>query len=242
MTTLATVLVFTATAAASWLRSPPVSSPRAAISLAAPQQLADAPQQPSSLDQVADDFGAALAAAWTGSSSVELSRLAQVVRADAEVVTPVWKCSQRAEYESEIAGAREFFSALSPPAFTVLSRRQLRDGRVKVAWMLGVEWPAVWRPRINILGESTLTIDASASAAGAPSVRRVEERWHQSSSNAFKLQLLPKLRDVFSLYATPTAEHVPMPIVGDGNGYELRRLPPMLALQAGTRHCQKDRL
>jgi len=48
----------------------------------------------------------------------------------------------------------------------------------------------------------------------------------------FTTQVLPKWRDITCLWATPTAEHVPIPVVGGGKGYELRRLPPMLALQA----------
>ena len=106
------------------------------------------------------------------------------------------------------------------------------DGRLQLTWMLGVEWPAVWRPRINVLGESILTL-ADASGSAAPTlVRRVDERWHQSPLAAFLTQLLPKARDFLSLYASPTAEHLPMPVVGGGDGYDLVRLPPFLALQA----------
>lgn len=37
-----------------------------------------------------------------------------------------------------------------------------------------------------------------------------------------------------SLYNSPTAEHVPQKVERVGRGYELRRLPPMLAVQAET--------
>ena len=51
--------------------------------------------------------------------------------------------------------------AKAAPALTVLSHRQLGAGRAQLTWVLGLEWPAVWRPRINILGESILTIEAA---------------------------------------------------------------------------------
>ena len=172
-------------------------------------------------------FGAALSAAWSSGSA----QLSGTMRSDCVVNTPVWKCADRAAYESELAGANEFFKALSAPALTVLSSRKLRDGRVQLSWSLGVEWPAIWRPRINILGESTLSF-SSGGGGGAPLVSRVEERWHQSPNEAFTSQVLPKFRDLSSLWCSPTAEHVPMPVVGSGDGYELRRLPPMLALQS----------
>ena len=183
-------------------------------------------QQPTEATTSADAalaFGAALSAAW---GKGDFSALKSTLRVDCVVETPLWQCDDRAAYESELAESRNFFSSLSRPALTVLSNRPMGDGRAQLTWVLGVEWPAVWRPRVNILGESILTI------APGGSVTRVDERWHQKPIEAFTSQVLPRFRDIASVYCTPTAEHLPLPIIGGGNGYELKRVPPMLALQS----------
>ena len=168
-------------------------------------------------------FGEALSSLWrTG----EAPQLAAAMLPDAQVETPVWKCDGRDEFVSELQDAYGFFSERSPPTLNVLSHRRLGDGQVKLFWTLGLEWPAIWRPRINILGESTLRLTADHKVAS------IVETWHQSPREAFFSQALPKFRDWASLWATPTAEHLPMATVGDGDGYVLKRTPPMLALQA----------
>lgn len=134
----------------------------------------------------------------------------------------VFKCS------IWISEAQAFFRNLSAPALKVLSQDALDDGRVTVQWMLGIEWPAIWRPRINILGESTLTISA---VAGSLQITRIDESWHQSPLQAFTEQVLPKFRDIASFWNSPTAEYLPMPVVSSRNGYDVMRIPPMLALQ-----------
>jgi hypothetical protein len=180
--------------------------------------------------QAALEFGTALAKAWS-SGSVQLG---ESMSAECSVQTPVWTCSNREAYEKELKESQSFFSPLSAPSLTVLSSRALRDGRVQLSWMLSLEWPAVWRPRLNLLGESTITFTPASGADGAPRVSRVVERWHASPSEVFLSQVLPRWRDLTSLQATPTAEQVPMPVVERCDGYELKRLPPMLALQAET--------
>lgn len=179
-------------------------------------------------EEAALKFGAALSRTWATGSAAFDAVLALGCRVD----TPVWKCKDRAEFEAQLKGAHSFLSALSAPTLTVLSSRALKDGRVQLSWMLGVEWPAVWRPRVNLLGESTLTFARPAAEGAVPLVSSIVERWHQSPSDAFFSQMLPKLRDVASLQATPTAEHVPLPVLERCDGYEVRRVPPLRVLQA----------
>ena len=167
-------------------------------------------------------FGAALAAVWNGESD----SLAPLLDRDCRVQTPLWSCAGRAAYEKELVESRTFYSALSKPALTVLSHRPLDDGRVQLTWQLGVEWPAVWRPRVNILGESVLTLGRDGLVAA------VAEEWHQTPKDVFLSQVLPKFRDVSSQWATPLAESAPLPVVGKGDGFELRRVPPMRCLLA----------
>lgn len=170
---------------------------------------------------LAKAFGAALSDAYcTGTI-----RLSETVRESASIETPLWKCENREKYEKELAEAWEFYSKVSPPSLTVLDHRKLPDGRVVVEWMLGVEWPAIWRPRINILGESILTV-------GKSRISEIKETWHQTPSQAFSTQLLPKIRDIAAVWSSPTAEHLPMPVIKEGDGYELVRIPGMLALQS----------
>lgn len=143
-------------------------------------------------------FGAALSRAWAGDG---LS-LAQLVP-DVAVDTPVWTCKDRATYEAELSNAARFFGALSTPTLIVLSHSDLDgDGtRAKVEWMLGVEWPAVWRPRINLLGTSVLTV--SRNNGGVPTVVRVKETWHQTPLEVFLSQVCPSHCSLHPLPANP---------------------------------------
>ena len=73
-------------------------------------------------------FGAALSAAWA--SGTASGHFSETMHADCATTTPMWKCADRASYESELKGAQQFFSALSVPSLDVLSSRQVSDGRV----------------------------------------------------------------------------------------------------------------
>ena len=84
---------------------------------------------------------------------------------------------------------------------------------------------------MNLLGESLLTL-GDAPFEGGPRIGLVEEKWHQSPAEAFFSQVLPKWRDVSSIWCSPTAEHYPLETVARKSGYKLVRVPPMLALQS----------
>ena len=103
--------------------------------------------------EVAQRFGSALQLAWRANDS---SLLRQVLPTDATVTTPLWQCADRTDYERELLEVAAFFSERATPVLSVLSHRRVRAGTYAVRWMLAVEWPAVWRARVNILGESEL--------------------------------------------------------------------------------------
>ncbi len=194
----------------------------------APEPLAPEPLRPPPAPELeaAMAFGAAYSQAWSG----DMSALRQVLDAGASVQTPAWSCSDRDAFESELAQASSFLAQCAPPSLQIISHKKLGERRALVSWMLGVEWPAAWRPRVNILGQTTLEL-ASARGGGGLAVVGVSEEWHQSPLDAALSQLLPKLCDVLGLWSSPTAEHMPAWPAGKGDGYELRRLPPMLCLQ-----------
>ena len=182
--------------------------------------------------EVAQRFGSALQLAWRANDS---SLLRQVLPSDATVTTPLWQCADRTDYERELLEVAAFFSERATPVLSVLSHRRVRAGTYAVRWMLAVEWPAVWRARVNILGESELALERRGGTDGAaPIVRAVVERWHQPPREVFATQVLPRLRDVLSVWNAPTAEHVPLETLPTAAGatYELVQLPPMLAVQA----------
>ena len=184
--------------------------------------------KPAIREQAALAFGAALTSAWAGSPA----DLVELLHPDARVETPMWSCGSRKEYTSELMDAQSFFSPLSQPSMLVISHKVLGDDRAQVSWMLGVEWPAAWRPRVSILGQSTLKFKSQGDGANRPCICSIEESWHQSPNEAFFSQVLPRPRDILSLWASPTAETFPLQVVSKRKMYELIRLPPMIALQA----------
>ena len=179
--------------------------------------------------QAAAAYGAALALAWRNDTTM----LKQVVRPTVDVVTPLWKTGNRDEYEEALLELASFFGERATPTLTVLSQSARGDGSAQLSWHLSVEWPSIWRSRVNLVGESVLTFDPAAASAGAlPAVRSVRETWHQSPAEAFVKQVLPRPRDIFTAWCSPTAEAVAQPVIMRKGGIELRRLPSMLALQA----------
>lgn len=175
-------------------------------------------------------YGEALASAWAGDSPLLLR---QVLSTDAAINTPLWECKGQLAYEEELTESRDFFSSYSKPTFAVLSSKQLRPGVAQLQWMLSVEWPSVWRARVNILGESHLELEQVGSGDEAATViSAVQESWHESPQSVFTNQVLPRWRDLFSLWNSPTAEHMPLRIEAQRKDYALAWMPPCLAVQA----------
>ena len=183
----------------------------------------------------ASSFGAALARAW----QQDPTALRELLGRDVVVDTPIWSCTDAADYLEKLGEAAVFFGGsddefgrageTAPAQLNVLSEQQLPSGETRVEWVLGVEWPSLWRARVNLLGESLVRFDSAGER-----VRELTETWHQSPQQAFVEQVLPRRRDLMSLYNSPTAEHVPQKLERVGRGYEVRRLPPMLTVQAET--------
>jgi hypothetical protein len=193
-----------------------------------PPPLATAATATSSSPELAaaQGFGLAYAQAWRGATEP----LRALLLPDASAETPVWKCADRSAFESDLGSAAVFFGARAPPALAVISCRRLGERRAQLTWSLSVEWPAMWRPRANLLGQTTLELSAPR-ADGTLGVAALREVWHQRPRDVLASQVLPKLSDVLSVYASPTAERVPMWPAGGGKGYELRRVPPLTVLQ-----------
>ena len=179
---------------------------------------------------VALAFGQALSQAWLNDKAL----LLQLLSDDVVVETPIWQCEGRDAYMESLGEAAEFFARAHPPTLQVLSQRQLGPGRASVEWVLGVEWPSLWSARVNLLGESVVRYDAGGANGERALVREVRETWHQTPREAFFRQVVPRRRDWMSLWNAPTAEHVPQKCLQKCDGYDLRQLPPMLAVQAET--------
>ncbi|KAL3924377.1 MAG: hypothetical protein SGPRY_003932 [Prymnesium sp.] len=156
------------------------------------------------------------------------------MRADSDIETPLWKTKSLAEYEEVLLEFADFFGARATPTLSLLSHAALPDGSVKLSWQLSAEWPSMWRSRINLIGQSVLTFAPSSSPSSPSLVRSVRETWHQKPAEAFFKQVLPKPRDVATFWCSPTAEEIPQPLVQRLGGIEIRKLPPMLALQASV--------
>ena len=188
--------------------------------------LAAADDAPTAEATAALAYGAALASAWAGESPTMRRELRS---ADAAVSTPLWECKGEQAYEDALLESVDFFSSYSKPTLSLLSSEQIRPGVARLEWMLSVEWPSIWRARVNILGESELELRSSHPTTLVTAVR---ESWHQSPQRVFASQVLPRWRDLFSLWNSPTAEHVPLRVMGEREGYTLAGMPPGLAVQA----------
>ena len=148
----------------------------------------------------------ALVEAWKGDDA----GLGRMLLPETRVETPIWSCASARDYLDELAGACRFFTnaGRTPPALAVLSTGVVRPGVAKVQWSLGVEWPSAWRSRVNLLAESELLLESGGGGGGGPRVRAIKETWHEAPLDVFGRQVTPRLRDLVSLWNSPTAEHV----------------------------------
>jgi hypothetical protein len=170
-------------------------------------------------------FGRALTEAWSGDDGLMRSVLAP----RASVTTPIWTCADAAEYLRELKSALDFLNndGRMPPTLIVLSVKSSQPGVQVVQWMLGLEWPSVWRSKVNILGESRLVLSADGAA-----IASVTEKWHQTPFQIFLEQISPRFRDFISLWNSPTAENVPLRVDASNKEYSVVTLPAMTAVQA----------
>ena len=53
-----------------------------------------------------------------------------------------------------------------------------------------------------------LLLESGGGGGGGPRVRAIKETWHEAPLDVFGRQVTPRLRDLVSLWNSPTAEHV----------------------------------
>lgn len=161
------------------------------------------------------------------------AQLASHFSDDVKVASPVWSASSRTEWEAEVANLGKF---LIDPSFEVLSVQRDSESGARVEWLASGTWPLPWRPRAVVLGSSTLELEARSS--GPAQVVRVTDALHTSLLDVLTSQLMPNWEDVYNLYNSPPAETKPYRVVRKAGSYEVRWLPPGLALQCEVRSDQ----
>jgi hypothetical protein len=155
------------------------------------------------------------------------------------VLSTIWPSSSRAEWEQQIF---QFGQFLTDPMYEVLSVES-NERSATVDWMISGTWPLPWRPRALALGKSTLELAAAGS--GGTQVVSVTEKLTTSPLEVLGMQLLPNWEDVYNMYNTPPAETRPYRVLRRARSYELRWVPPALAIQAdvftGEYPCARSR-
>lgn len=147
-----------------------------------------------------------------------------------QVAGPVWTASSRSEWEREISAICSF---LIDPSLEVFSVEPDGESAVHIEWLASGTWPLPWRPRALALGSSRLEFEPQS--AGTPHVVRMTDKLHTSLPEILLTQLLPNWEDVYSLYNSPPAELRPYRVLRKAKNYELRWLPPSLAIQCELR-------
>ncbi|KAJ1633666.1 hypothetical protein T492DRAFT_978985 [Pavlovales sp. CCMP2436] len=175
-----------------------------------------------SVAETATDAMASLADAFAAGRP-----LSSAFGANVKVASALWSATGRADLERQVAGFGKF---LIEPTLEVLSVQAAGPTRATVEWMVSGTWPLPWRPRALALGTSTL--DFGFSSAGALEVVSCEEALVTNPLEVLLRQLMPNWEDVFNQYNTPPAETRPYRVLRRAKGYELRWMPPTLALES----------
>lgn len=127
------------------------------------------------------------------------------------------------------AAARELGAFFIEPRLDALSARQLGEDEVEVQWRFSGTWPTAWRPRLVLLGSSTLTLGSASD--GSRLVVSMRDTLEQPLAISLVSQVLPNWEDVYNLFNTPPAEAQPWTVESRGKGFEIRQLPPTCMLQ-----------
>ena len=113
-----------------------------------------------------------------------------------------WETPLRSEKSTPNAlqSLAEIGSFFIKPKFDVL---QADECTTTLKWRLSATWPIFWRPRINVYGETRMTMQDDKVVA-------FSETWHQGVFEIVLKQVLPQFWDIYDLYATPSAEQTMM--------------------------------
>ncbi|KAG8470370.1 hypothetical protein KFE25_008791 [Diacronema lutheri] len=182
-----------------------------------------------SLDAAVRTAMSSLAAAFAQREEGE-AELGAEFSADVRVSGLLWSASSRREWQRAVSDSGKF---LVDPMLEVLSVSVTGASSARVEWLASGTWPLPWRPRALALGSSALELETLPT--GAVHVVRVTDTLQTSPVDVLVSQLLPNWEDVYSLYNSPPAELRPYRVVRAARTYELRWMPPGIALRCALR-------
>mmetsp|Transcript_23657 Transcript_23657/g.30677 ORF Transcript_23657/g.30677 Transcript_23657/m.30677 type:complete len:428 (+) Transcript_23657:57-1340(+) len=150
----------------------------------------------------------------------DLKYLRDLVKPTASWDNPVEKAEDLTQIEKVLLDSSTF---LLDPQFTVLEENGDLDsngGQLELKWIKSATWPLPWRPRIQVLGKSTITAD------GDNKIVSIKDQWEVSPFQAVLKQAVPRFWDIYHFKAAPPAETPAYKVVYQGNGYEVREYAP----------------
>ncbi|CAN0148839.1 unnamed protein product, partial [Phaeothamnion confervicola] len=175
--------------------------------------------------------------------------LRQVLAHDATWSGPIGSFRGVAAIETELRSLGQFFQE---PRFTILPPDKEKagesgggdgsvDGSTELQWIASATWPLPWLPRLIVRGNSavkTAAAPSSGAAAPAPATGAVSVVWSISDAWTAPLQalalwqLVPGFWDLWHQLCSRLVEQYPHAVVAKRKGYEVRRCPPRLCVEA----------
>lgn len=123
----------------------------------------------------------------------------------------------------ELEKALDFYNRLD---VAIVSARKLYYSTVQVSWVISVEWPIFWAPRVVLTGTSEVTVSDNNKI-----VKQVDCLDQPDLLTTIASQLVPRFWDTYHIGMTPSAEIAPRIPLSTGllpKSYKLYEIRPRL--------------
>jgi hypothetical protein len=122
---------------------------------------------------------------------------------------------------AQLASSLDFFNRLD---VALVAATEEEDKEITLRWEISVVWPALWEPRVLLVGSSTVTVNDVGQI-----VQQVDV-----CDNTVVSQLFPRFWDLYHIGMTPSAEVSPTLLSLSSSllqPFSIHKLPPRLVYQ-----------
>ncbi|CAJ1945488.1 unnamed protein product [Cylindrotheca closterium] len=148
----------------------------------------------------------------------------------------IWESPMRKGRTSPFAELEDALDFYKNVDLAIVSGKQLNDNTLEFQWELSVVWPALWSPRVHLVGTSVCKLD------GNNMIFQQTDKLMDDADlvGLVSSQIKPRFWDFYHIGMTPSAECTPKLRFQRKWGYQVYEIPPRLVtspsmVETGTR-------
>lgn len=156
----------------------------------------------------------------------------------------MWESPMKKQSSTPLDELEESLDFYKNIDLAIISGSQINENTLEFQWSLSVVWPALWAPRVLLVGSSVCQLDGN---------KRIVKQTDKLIDDADLLsvvssQIKPRFWDLYHIGMTPSAECTPKLRLKKRFGYQIYEIPPRLVtspsmVETGTREdCNAEAL